>query len=293
MIELPLRIRIHPESNFRSISVNGRSMYMQLDSSKPFIELQYPELYDIAINNKCYGACPYCYIAATKQGENYVDICRKASIFFGNMDMNQRPYQVAIGGAGEPTLHPDFPEFVRVLYDLGIVPNYTTNGMHLTNAVLEATENYVGGVALSCHPHLQKVWQKGVGILRNYTNHLNLHIIPQSINDVLDFAKIFETYYDIIDNFVLLPYQTIGFAKPINTDTVYTKLFNYLYTLSETARNKIAFGAGFMAELQSRAWLNVRTYEPHLFSKYLDMKGDMTLYRSSYEWNNPIKIGLL
>ncbi len=32
-------------------------------------------------------------------------------------------------GGGEPTSHPDFAELMKVSYDMGIVPNYTTNGM--------------------------------------------------------------------------------------------------------------------------------------------------------------------
>ena len=71
-----------------------------------------------------------------------------------------RPYQVAIGGAGEPTLHPDFCEVLKTSRELDIMPNYTTNGMHLSDKILYATKEYCGGVAVSTHKHLK--WGKAV-----------------------------------------------------------------------------------------------------------------------------------
>ena len=56
---------------------------------------------------------------------------------------------------GEPTIHPEFCDFLKTVYESGVVPNYTTNGItlaqgdKLTEKLLEATSNYVGGVAVS------------------------------------------------------------------------------------------------------------------------------------------------
>ena len=58
---------------------------------------------------------------------------------------------------GEPTIHPEFCKFLETVYNLGIVPNYTTNGISIAkydgNAeeILEATSKYVGGVAVSAN----------------------------------------------------------------------------------------------------------------------------------------------
>lgn len=40
-----------------------------------------------------------------------------------------KPFQIAIGSTGEPTMHPDFCEFLETVFNTGVVPNYTTNGL--------------------------------------------------------------------------------------------------------------------------------------------------------------------
>lgn len=289
-----MKIKDHPECNYKSIFTdNGTTLHMRYDRSKPYRELEYPELYDVGINSLCKGGCRYCYIAATKNGHNYQDICDKANQYFGTMTMNQRPHQIAIGGSGEPTLHPEFPDFLATINSLGIMPNYTTNGMHLTDEILQSTKDYVGGVAVTCHKHLTKFWKAAIDKLAPITR-LNLHIIPMSVGDVDDFVNIFETYKDRVEYFVLLPYQAIGFGKPIDTTSVYHYLFDVvLQNFTPDDLKKVAYGAYFYEQLVKRPWINADVYEHGLFSKYIDMGDNMTLFRSSYEWNNPLKENLL
>ena len=51
---------------------------------------------------------------------------------------------------GEPTIHPQFCEFLETVYNSGVVPNYTTNGITLakgdeyTDKLLDSTKKYVG-----------------------------------------------------------------------------------------------------------------------------------------------------
>ena len=44
-----------------------------------------------------------------------------------------KPFQIAIGSTMEPTIHPDFCKFLETVYDTGVVPNATTNGLTLSN----------------------------------------------------------------------------------------------------------------------------------------------------------------
>ena len=73
-----------------------------------------------------------------------------------------KPFQIAIGSSGEPTVHPDFCNFIETVYNTNVVPNYTTNGIILSywnkpgkryfllaNKILDYTKKYVGGVAVS------------------------------------------------------------------------------------------------------------------------------------------------
>ena len=108
-----IKVRQFPQENYKGIFLNGKTMRLQYDTSKPIQELEYPEFMDVAINNKCYGACSYCYIEAVHTGKNYENVPQKIHDYFGSLTENQRPFQVAIGGAGEPTLHPEFPEILK------------------------------------------------------------------------------------------------------------------------------------------------------------------------------------
>lgn len=291
------RLRVERSANYAAVFTDSfDTVHWKLDPNKPYSELASPELYDIAINNKCFGRCPYCYISSVPEGVNYRNVVEKAHSYFGSsMSPDERPFQVAIGGAGEPTLHPEFPAFLAALCDLGIVPNYTTNGMHLSPAVLDATEAYTGGVAVTAHKHLDKHWRRAIEKLHGITR-LNLHFIPMSKDDVEWMMNVAHEYAEKIDYFVVLPYQAIGFGEPLDMQAVYEFMFRLLKVTKDRMPElfkQFAFGAMFYDELKKRPWVGADLYEHGLFSKYLDMGGDMSLYRSSYEWNSPIQTGLI
>lgn len=288
-----MRIKSFPDKNYRAIFTPvGKTIHFKADNSKEYGILDYPELYDIGINSKCYGACSYCYVEAVHTGNNFENICEKICSYFGKMSLNERPFQVAIGGSGEPTLHPDFCEFLKTLRELEIMPNYTTNGMHLSPEILETTEKYAGGVAVTCHKHLRKHWTKAVDKLSPITR-LNLHIIPMSLEDVDSFVEDFHTYKDKVEYFVILPYQAIGFGKPINTEELYSYLFDtVIKNMSEEDQKRIAYGAYFYDELLKRPWIKASLYKHNLFSKYMVMDGKGSLYNSSFEWDSPVMEGI-
>lgn len=274
-----LRERKFPESNYRSIFANGKTIRFTYDSSKEITKIEYPEFYDIAINDLCHGRCSYCYVNALDTGKNYENIVKKFNDFFGPMSLNERPYQIAIGGAGEPTLHPDFEKFVKASLDLEIIPNFTTNGMHLDDSVMRATEDYCGGVAVTCHPHLKKYWEVAIEEYSKLPAMLNVHHIISGNQSIQKFMRIYEKYQDIVDYFVLLPYQPVGRAKDI--PLFFNTLFEQLKTYGSI--ENIAFGALFHPYLKQTkmSWLDLSLYDPEILSKYLDMN-KMKLFASSF-----------
>lgn len=274
-----IKIRSFPEHNYKAIFHNGKTLRLQYDTAKDIDELEYPEFMDIAINSLCFGSCPYCYVSATRGGKNYVRVLDKIDSYFGSLSENQRPFQVAIGGAGEPTLHPKFPQILQKFYELGIMPNYTTNGMHLSSKVMAATRNYSGGVAVTCHPHLEKHWRRAIETLLRAGVRTNLHIIISDRASYDNFLMLYEEYSGRIDYFVLLPYQAVGRATPMDID--FEDFFSWLENRFFDFRD-IAFGALFYEYLKDKPWLDVSLYEPESMSKYLDMD-EMILYPSSFD----------
>lgn len=278
-----VKVRSFPENNYRGIYYNGNTLRVQYDKDKPITDLEYPEFYDVKITSYCEGNCPWCYMDSTCEGYHFDNILEKVDKFFGNMTENQRPFQVAIGG-GEPTTHPDFPMLLKKFRELGIAPNYTTNGMDLSDEVYFATCHYCEGVAVSCHPHLEDYWKATFRSLVTSGVKTNFHIIISDEESIDYFKALYNLYSKHAYYFVLLPYEEAGRAKSKPREFDY--LFNTLMDMEDISR--IAFGALFYPYLQQQQWMDMSLYEPEIMSKFLDMS-DMTLYPSSFSVDKPIR----
>lgn len=279
---MSLKIRTYPEANYKAVFFNGKTIRQKHDYSLPFKPTPTPEIEDVAINSKCFANCSYCYTSATKLGSNFTDIVDKAKEVWGSLPENERPFQIAIGGAGESTIHPDWVNFVKTVRDLGIVPNYTTNGMHLSDEILKATEEYCGGVAVSYHPHIKPVFERSLEKLSKINTKLNVHVIVGDMASFYDLKAMYKTYKDIIEYFVVLPYQAAGRAVPIETSETWKQTFDWISTVQS---EKFAFGALFYDWLKNNnIALKMSIYEPELFSGYRLMdKSYKTLRISSYD----------
>lgn len=109
----------------------------------PF-ELEYPSMLDIGIMGHCHNKCNFCYQGDEKQEhmtfENFKQIIDESKPFTN---------QVALGGRGDPNLHPNFEEFIKYARWNYVVPNYTTSGNGLTRRQAELTAEFCGAVAVS------------------------------------------------------------------------------------------------------------------------------------------------
>ena len=185
---------------------------------------------------------------------------------------------------GEPTSHPDFVELLRVLKEeFDICPNYTTNGMwvdnddsNIVNDILHYTKKYCGGVAVSCHPHLDKYWSNAAELYSLNEVRLNFHLIISDKESIDRFVKIYEEWNEGVDYFVLLPYGTQGRAESKDID------WEYLVQKLPVNQSKIAFGANFYPYLLKGGHnIKVALYEPEIMAKFCDLK-DMKVYPSSF-----------
>jgi pyruvate-formate lyase-activating enzyme len=85
----------------------------------------YPELVDVKITDFCPYGCAFCYQGSTETGKHasLAALERTADIL-----AEWRVFEVALGG-GEPTLHPNFKNILRVFRSRGVVPNFTTRNL--------------------------------------------------------------------------------------------------------------------------------------------------------------------
>jgi len=289
-----VRIRKFPEYNYHAVWSNlrtlrlGQGQALELPPDKS-------EFFDIGINNKCNFGCRECYTDAKSTGKNFTDISGKAKFFFGRMPENDRPFQAAIGSLGEPTEHQQLTEFLKTLYDLKIVPNYTTNGKLIaedsdwSEKILEATRNYVGGVAVSANTWskaVNKIWRIAFEKLFDYgETKINLHYIISDKKSVDNFVEIYNTYKDACYYFVLLPLMKSG-----RSTKQYTKeAFNYLLE-KDFNPAKVAFGAHFYDLLKAQDKIKCWLYPPESFSKNLILDDIIKVTPSSFNLKPLIEI---
>lgn len=269
-----MKTRTFPESNYHAVYVNGKTIRTPIRPKERVGALEYPEFYDVKITDKCFGGCPYCYQDSTVRASHFNDVPGKVERFFGSMTENERPFQVAIGG-GEPTLHPEFREICRQFKSLGIDPNYTTNGTNLTEEVLDVTQEFVNGVAVSCHEHLP--WRIGVEQLLSQGIYTNLHVMISDEESVRRFALVYDEFHGRIKHFVLLPVVAQGRAR--SGFDCWGALKDRLVGLQD--HSDIAFGAMFYPYLSDLDW-DISLYEPEAFSRYLVMNDAMQQFPSSF-----------
>ncbi|OGQ89593.1 MAG: hypothetical protein A2289_20410 [Deltaproteobacteria bacterium RIFOXYA12_FULL_58_15] len=139
----------------------------------PFQVLNAPTLVDFQITTECPLECPHCYASSSANGVS-VDIADIERVF---RDLRHNGVtQVAIGG-GEPLVHPHFVEILELSSAYGLVPNLTTNGVHLGPIELDAIERYCGAAALSL---------EGVGDAFGRTRKTGFEFFRQRLGEMID-----------------------------------------------------------------------------------------------------------
>lgn len=278
-----IKQRNFPEYNYNAIWQNLKTVRLGQGVAQE-LPPTYSEFYDVSLGTKCNLECPFCYTNALHTGVFYKDVCEKAKMFFGEMDENSKPFQIAIGSEGEPTIHPEFIPFLQTIYNLGIVPNYTTNGITLASEdnkeLLEATEKYCGGVAVSANTwneNINKTWKKAVDNLKGIDININIHYIISDKASVDKFVSEVYPYVNDILYFVLLPLMPSGRSVCKYTQ----EAFDYL--LSKNLNwSKIAFGAHFYDLLKQQDKIKCWLYPPESFSKNLILGNPIKITKSSF-----------
>lgn len=293
--------RVFPDCNYNAIWCNLKTVRLG-EGVASELPCDQSEFYDVGINTKCNAECPFCYVSASGQGINYPNICETWKKWMdtfwekqGNFILfTNKPFQIAIGSTGEPTIHPEFCRFLKTVYETGVVPNYTTNGIsiakndEISKNILEATRRYVGGVAVSF----------GNKSIRNYARtavyklitlgdtNVNIHHIISDKESVDEFVAEWARYGDDILYHVLLPLMPSGRSSEGVTDGT----FEYLEEVIEKNNIKnVAFGAHFINNLRNskiKTWL----YDEQSFSKNVILTPDKVQITPSSFDLDPIKV---
>ena len=293
-----LKRRFYPDHNYNALWCNLKTV--RLGEGKALeLPANESEFYDVGINTKCNAECPFCYVSASGQGINYPNICETwkkwMDTFWEKQEdrvlLTNKPFQIAIGSTGEPTIHPEFCEFLSTVYNTGVVPNYTTNGISIakddynSKKILHQTVEFCGGVAVSFgNKSIRHYAEKAVDKLIELDVHVNIHHIISDKESVDEFVAEWAHYGDSILYHVLLPLMPSGRSSEGVTEGT----FEYLEEVIEKNNIKnVAFGAHFIKNLRDskiKTWL----YDEQSFSKNIILTEDLVQITPSSFDLNPI-----
>lgn len=239
-----------------------------------------PETVDVAITDKCGFGCTYCYMdSRPKRPHGPKELVERIITGF-----DQPPYQMAIGG-GEPTEHPDLPWILRRVRELGVVPNYTTNGDTLRDDVVEATNEVCGSIAMTYHSFKGPEWfAEHYAALRSRVKvGINIHLIAsKGVAENLDVLNHLQLRLGKLRVVLLAYYPDVGRGQMegLLTKRVYTTRLPEAIRRARDAQMDIAYSEGLLPFFFSRPELNIETRfamrSEGRFSCYFDTQGRMS-----------------
>lgn len=185
---------------------------------------------------------------------------------------------------GEPTIHPDFPRFLQTVYETGVVPNYTTNGLCLSPEVLEATRAFCGGVAVSYgNKALRSSADSTINtLLKEGDCKVMIHHLIYDKTSVDDFLDAADKWGSDIHYHVLLPLKAHGRSKQEMTEEAYLYL---TAKIQEKGLQNLAFGMWFLPWMKKfPGSLKVYDYPAETYSSNVLLKnGKILITPSSYD----------
>lgn len=299
-----LKIRTLKDYNYRAVWLNLKTLRFGEDGEEiKELPPEYSEFYDVGLTTRCNACCPWCYVNASKEGRDFTDICETWKRWMehypierkGKVSYSLRPNQIATGSTGEPCLHPSFTQFLRTVYETNVVPNYTTNGLILSDInnpwcqeILEATSDFCGGVAISFgNKAIRSKAELAILNLLKYGNcKVMIHHLISDKESVDDFVCQTLNYGKDIHYHVLLPLMAHGRSRRGLEEGTFEYLEEQIH---KYGISNIAFGANFYPYLEKSS-LPVSTYPQEAYSKNVLLDGGkVTITPSSFNLK-PIKI---
>lgn len=127
----------------------------------PFMA-EYPHLIDVGVMGHCeHGKSGLCVKAGVKCYQNgltrddpnmtledYTRIIKESKDYL---------FEIALGGAGDPDMHENFEEILRVTRAANIIPNFTTSGLGMTPEKARLCKELCGAVAVSMYSRLKDI----------------------------------------------------------------------------------------------------------------------------------------
>lgn len=153
-------------------------------------------------------------------------------------------HNCALGGAGDVDTHENFEEILKVTRDHGIVPNFTTSGIAMTEKKAKICKQYVGACAVSEYhqPHTKKAIE--LLIKEGVTTNLHYVLGNDSIDEAIRRLKE-DDWYEGLNAVVFLLHKPIGLGSKENVLDINDPKVKEFYKTVDEVIGKISVQIGF------------------------------------------------
>ena len=244
-------MRIKKEKNFISIFNEQTGEYVRsgiikngTDTGEDPFMASFPELLDVGIMGHCLhgqtGLCQKAKIGCYQDGLHSTKNNMSLADFQHIVEQCQnRTFQFALGGCGDPDQHENFPEILQMCKEAGIVPNFTTSGYGLTEQLASICKKYCGTVAVSWYRSTYT--KRAIHMLLEAKVKTNIHYVlsKSTIREALQLLK--ETAMNTGNGFpsginavIFLLHKPVGLGKREEMITLNNKTFQKFITYIDT-----------------------------------------------------------
>lgn len=247
-------MKIRKEQDFISIFDELTGQYVRSgvmvdgkDSGRDPFMSSFPELLDIGIMGHCIhgktGLCMAAGVECYQNGLHAINDNMKLEDFKKIAEQCEgKTFQFALGGCGDPDQHENFEDILKVCKEHGIVCNFTTSGLGMTEEIAKLCKKYCGAVAVSWYRSdytlnaIKLLLQEGV--------KTNIHYVlsTDSIQEALDGLKN-NLFPEDINAIVFLLHKPVGLGSAKKVIRIENKIFKEFveYISNEELNYKIGF----------------------------------------------------
>lgn len=238
-----MKIRRHSKDyNFVGDTESGITFRWGKTMKEDTAVAPWPELADISISNHCTKGCNFCYRDSMPNNtfmslKDYEYILNELNHpKWGNV------FQIALGG-GEPFEHPQIKEIIDLTLRYNVIPNLTTNAIHLNTDTVRFLKGRIGAIAVSIDSFELYDFEK-VRLLTSNAIKTNIHYILNKAN-IHEAIRILKGDYNHkisgINSIIFLTHKPSGRASSEN-NLIFDCHFQEFITLIDKKKTSTRIG---------------------------------------------------
>ena len=235
-----MKIKFESNENYCYFFDYETGRNLTIEKTNFFLRKKGPNLLDVSITNRCNRNCDFCYRQSHINGED-ISVDDYKLIIKQAKDCGVQ--QIAIGG-GEPTIHPEFVEILRITKENGIIPNYSTNGDNLNDTILDYTQKYCGAIAISIYDNISNYESIVLKLTEHYNIKVNLHFIlrKDKIEAYTSLLKNPPDWFNKLNSIIFLNYKPANGNQEICLKNVNCDMLQLFFN---SVKNFNCCGIGF------------------------------------------------